>query len=115
MKKSFQMLLISLLACSMMSNATRAQQYNESSDFSYALKLYNEAFYDIAAQQFASFINRYTSSERQADARYYLGDALFRIGEIDNARIEFQALAVGSPDHSRAPQAWIKVGDCYRP
>lgn len=114
MKKSFQMLLISLLACSMMSNATRAQQYNESSDFSYALKLYNEAFYDIAAQQFASFINRYTSSERQADARYYLGDALFRIGEIDNARIEFQALAVGSPDHSRAPQAWIKVGDCYQ-
>ena len=90
-----------------------AQQYNESNDFSYALRLYNEAFYDIAAQQFSTFINRYPSSVQQPDARYYLGDALFRIGEIENARIEFQALAVGSPDHNRAPEAWIKVGECY--
>ena len=30
-----------------------AQQYSESNDFSYALKLYNENFYDVAAQQFS--------------------------------------------------------------
>ncbi|HQV34096.1 MAG TPA: hypothetical protein PKV71_19565, partial [Calditrichia bacterium] len=54
-----------------------AQQYSESNDFSYALKLYNENFYDVAAQQFSTFINRYPNSERQADARFYYADALF--------------------------------------
>ncbi len=91
-----------------------AQQYNESNDFSYALKLYNEGFYDVAAQQFSSFINRYPGSERLPDAHYYYGEALYKLHEIQDARIEFQSLAVGFPDHKRAPQAWIRVGECYQ-
>ena len=59
------------------------------SHFSYALKLYNENFFDIAAQQFSIFINRYPGSERLPDARYYYGDALHKLGDIENARIEF--------------------------
>lgn len=91
-----------------------SQQYNESNDFSYALKLYNEGFFDIAAQQFSLFLKRYPGSERLADARYYYGDALYKLNDIENARIEFQGLAVSFPQHSRAPQAWLMVGDCYR-
>jgi tol-pal system protein YbgF len=94
-----------------LTNLAVAQQ--ESNDFSYALKLYNEGFYDIAVQQWSNFVSRYPNSERQPEARYYLGDALQKLGEIDNARIEFQALAVSYPDHQRAPQAWYRVGECY--
>lgn len=90
-----------------------AQQYSESNDFSYALKLYNEGFYDVAAQQFSTFINRYPASDRQADARYYYADALYKLEDLDNARIEFQALAVGYPEHSRAAQGWLMTGQCY--
>ncbi len=92
---------------------TGAQPYNESNDFSYALKLYNEGFYDISAQQFSNFVNRYPGSERLPEARYYLGEALFKLNEIDNARIEFQSLAVSFPEHKRAPQGWYRVGECY--
>ena len=91
-----------------------AQQYDESNDFSYALKLYNEGFYDISAQQFSVFINRYPGSERLADARYYYGDALYKLNDVDNARIEFQGMAVSFPEHKRSPQAWLMVGECYR-
>ncbi|NOX35991.1 MAG: tetratricopeptide repeat protein [Calditrichaeota bacterium] len=90
------------------------QQYNENNDFSYALKLYNEGFYDIAAQQFSLFINRYPQSNRIPDAKYYLADALFRTGDVENARIEFQSLAVSFPKHPRAPEAWMRVGECYQ-
>ena len=90
-----------------------AQQYSESNDFSYALKLYNENFYDVAAQQFSTFINRYPNSERQADARFYYADALFKLGQFDNARVEFQGLAVGFPENARAPRAWEMVGKSY--
>ncbi|MGH1363950.1 MAG: tetratricopeptide repeat protein [Calditrichia bacterium] len=90
-----------------------AQQYSESNDFSYALKLYNEGFYDIAAQQFSTFINRYPASDNMGDARYYYADSYYKLGEIDNARIEFQGLAVGFPDHPRAAEGWLRVGECY--
>ncbi len=91
-----------------------AQQYNESNDFSYALKLYNEGFYDIAAQQFSLFLHRYPESSRIPDAKFYLADALFRTGDVENARIEFQSLAVSYPKHPRAPEAWLRVGECYQ-
>lgn len=89
------------------------QQYNESNDFSYAIKLFNEGFYDIAAQQFSAFVNHYPSSDRLADAKYYLAESLYRIKDYQNARIEFQSLAVTFPDHERAPQAWKMVGELY--
>jgi tol-pal system protein YbgF len=90
-----------------------SQRYGESDDFSYALKLYNEGFYDIAAQQLNLFIDRYPSSERIPDAKYYLGLSLFKSEDFENSRIEFQSLAVTFPDHKRSPEAWHKVGESY--
>lgn len=90
-----------------------SQQYNESNDFSYALKLYNEGFYDISAQQFSSFINNYPSSDKLAEATYYLADALYKLKDLENSRIEFQSLAVSYPNHSRAPLGWKMVGEIY--
>lgn len=91
-----------------------AQQFSEGSDFAYALKLYNEGFYDVSAQQFSTFMNRYPGSDRLADAQYYYADALFKFGDVENARIEFQSLAVSFPQNSRAPEAWMQVGACYQ-
>ncbi|GAB4332041.1 MAG: hypothetical protein Kow0037_09130 [Calditrichia bacterium] len=93
--------------------ALQAQGFQESNDFSYALKLYNEGFYDISVQQFSVFMGKYPRSERLPDAQYYKGMALFQLKDFENARIEFQSLAVGYPEHQRAPEAWQKVGECY--
>ncbi|GAB4373318.1 MAG: tetratricopeptide repeat protein [Calditrichia bacterium] len=109
MYKKVAILLLVLMSISLLF----AQRYQESDDFSYALKLFNEGFYDIAAQQFNLFVNRYPNSERLPDARYYQAQALYHLGEFYNARVEFQAFAVGYPDHRWAPEAWQKVGECY--
>jgi len=90
-----------------------SQRYGESDDFSYALKLFNEGFYDIAAQQFQLFANRYPNSDRLPDAKFYQALSLFNLNDLENARIEFQSLAVSFPDHKRAAEAWEKVGECY--
>ncbi len=108
LKKISILLLIGVMAASVFS-----QRYGESDDFSYALKLFNEGFYDIAAQQFNLFVNRYPDSERLPDAKYYLALSLYNVEDYENARIEFQSLAVSYPDHNRAPEAWQKVGACY--
>jgi tol-pal system protein YbgF len=109
MYKNLTVLLISI----MLVQTLTAQRYGESDDFSYALKLYNEGFYDIAAQQFNLFVDRYPGSERVPEAKYYLGQSFFQAEDFEKARLEFQSMAVTFPDHSRAPQAWQKVGDSY--
>ena len=113
MKKFNVKIFLLILSMLLFSNGM-SQQYNESNDFSYALKLYNENFYDIAAQQFSIFINRYPGSERLPDARYYYGDALYKLGDIENARIEFQGMAVSYPENSRAPEAWLMAAPMQR-
>src|SRR4030042_3924323 len=89
------------------------QRYGESDDFSYALKLFNEGFFDIAAQQFNLFVDKYPASDRVPEARFYLGLSLYNSKDYENARVEFQDMAVRFPDHDRAAEAWVKVGDSY--
>ncbi|RMF59428.1 MAG: outer membrane protein assembly factor BamD [Calditrichaeota bacterium] len=104
--------IFSLLLFTALVSTIQAQQ-DENSDFSYALKLYNEGFYDVAAQQFSTFINRYPGSEQLPDAHYFYGQSLLKLNDLENARIEFQELAVTFPEHERAPEAWKLVGYCY--
>ena len=106
-------LLVLLFMIMVPTAAIQAQAYNESKDFSYALKLYDENFYDVAAQQFSSFITRYPDSDRIAEAHFYHGNSLFNIEDFEQARIVFQNLAVTFPDNQRAADAWRRVGESY--
>ena len=94
-------------------NFAYAQQRSESDDFSYALKLYNERFYDLAAKQFSRFVNNYPGSNKVAEAGYYSGMSLFYLKDYENARIEFQRVAVDFPRHDRSADSWFMVGECY--
>ncbi len=89
------------------------QSNSESNDFSYPLKLYNEAFYDLAASQFIKFYNKYPNSPKAGDARYYAGMSYFNLEMYPEARIEFQSLAIEHPNHPKAPEGWFKTGQCY--
>ncbi len=106
-------MLILLISLNILVNGF-TQRYGESDDFSYALKLYNEGFYDIAAQQFNLFVDKYSNSDRLPEAKYYLGLSLYNVKDYENARIEFQSMAVSFPEHSRAPEAWRRVGESYQ-
>ncbi len=91
-----------------------AQQRSESDDFSYALKLYNEKFYDLAAQQFSRFVDNYPGTSKVAEAGFYGGMSLYYLLQYENARIEFQRVAVDFPRHDRAAESWYMIGECYQ-
>jgi tetratricopeptide (TPR) repeat protein len=101
------------MLCILLFLQIHAQKKSESDDFSYALKLYNEKFYDLAAQQFSHFVTNYPSSGLLDEAGYYTGMALFAIEEYENARIEFQNVAVNFPDSKKAAESWFMVGECF--
>lgn len=107
MKKIFGLLLIVFAGFQIL-----FAQNRESDDFSYPLKLYEQAFYDLAAQQFVKFYNTYPQSEKADDARYYAGLSLYKINEFEKARAEFQALALEFPKSPFAAEAWFFVADC---
>lgn len=108
-KKILSVFLLALL----ISQPLRAQQKSENDDFSYALKLYNEKFYDLAAQQFSRFVNNYPASNMRPEAGYYTGMSFYELADYENARIEFQSVAVDFPNHKRAADSWYKIGECY--
>jgi len=90
-----------------------AQQRSESDDFSYALKLYNEKLFHLAARQFSRFSTNYPGSNKLPESGYYSGMALFFLNEYANARIEFQRVAVDFPRHDRAAESWYMIAECY--
>lgn len=90
----------------------RAQDNTESNDFSYPLKLYEQEFYDLAAQQFIKFYNKFPSSSRVPEAKYYAGMSFYNVKRYSEARAEFQTLAIEYPKSSRAADAWLMVGRC---
>jgi len=94
-------------------NPVYSQEQSESDDFSYALKLYEEKFYDLAAQQFIRYGNNHPGSEKLDEAGYYAGMSLYQLGEYKDARIEFQAVAVNHPKSQKAPESWFMIGECY--
>ncbi len=93
--------------------ALAAAQSNSGNDFSYAVKLYEQKFYDLAAQQFVRYYNTYPNSNNVDEAKYYAGMSLFHLKDYVKARVEFQSLALEYPKSPRAAEAWYKVGLCY--
>jgi len=89
-----------------------AQVERESSDFSYAIKLYSQQFYDLAAQQFIKFYSTYPQSPKAAEARFYAGESYFKLKQYARARREYQSMALEFPKSDRAVEAWLKVGEC---
>jgi len=94
------------------SSSIFAQSELESSDFSYPLKLYNQKFYDLAAQQFIKFYTNYPNSSQADQAHYFAGMAFYKSDKFNKARIEFQSLAVGFPKSEKAAEGWLKTGVC---
>jgi len=107
MKKMVLSILILISFC-------YAQTGNENNDFSYALKLYDQKFYDLAAGQFAKFYRSYPDNSKAPEARFLAGMSNYHIKEYDKARIEFQALAIQFPKDKQAAEGWYKAGECSR-
>jgi tetratricopeptide (TPR) repeat protein len=114
MKKIAAHYILMIISCFMLGIYTLSAQMNsESDDFSYALKLFDEKFYELAAKQFSRFVNRYPNSNRVAEAAYYTGLSLYNINDYANARVEFQGVAVNYPSSTRAAESWYMMGECY--
>ncbi|MCK5078215.1 MAG: tetratricopeptide repeat protein, partial [Calditrichia bacterium] len=90
-----------------------AQEKSESYQFSYALKLYNEKFYDLSSQQLSQYITRFQGEKQVPDAHFYLAKCYEHLSKNDLAIIEYKKLALDYPRHPKAIFAWQQSGELY--
>ncbi len=87
-----------------------AAQSSQANEFSYALKLYQDKFYDLAIKEFDSFAKKYPNSAQTADALFYLGLSYKQYKQNDQALQVFRRTAIDFPNYLKADEAWMEVG-----
>ncbi len=106
-------ILFLILLAFILFRPSSAQDSKENADFKLAVNLYNDKMYDLAIEQFRSFISLYPASQQGIDARFYLGLTQEKLGKYDDARLTFQNFALAYPDNAKAPEAWMNVASEY--
>ena len=77
-----------------------------------AVQLYQNADYDLAADQFAKFMAQYPKDAHAPDAQYGLAESDFAKGSVKDALAAYDALIARFPGSAKAPDARLRRGDC---
>ncbi len=80
-------------------------------DYLYARKLFEERYYDLAAEQLERCLRDFPSLTDADEAQFMLGEAYLRSGDPDRARAAFLRTAIVYPESPHAPEALFKVGE----
>lgn len=79
-------------------------------EYLYARKLFDEKYYDLAAEQLERVLRDYPSISEAEEAHYLLGEAYLKAGDFEHSRAAFLRFAITFPKSPRAPEAMFKVG-----
>ena len=83
-------------------------------DFIFAQKLYTDGYYDLAAEQFADFIEKYPDDSRLSLAYFMRGKALFELEDWNQARAAFLRVALEFSQSKQAPEALYLSAHCQK-
>ena len=75
-----------------------------------ALRDYNAAKNDLAAQEFADYVKYYPNTDLAGNAYFYLADLEFRQGNYQQALKDYDQVLQNFPTGNKAPAAQLKKG-----
>src|SRR5262245_17318631 len=68
------------------------------------------ANYELALEEFRQYVEIYPSSELADNAQFYIGEILYRQKKLPVAAVEFERVAIMSPNGDKTPAALYKRG-----
>ncbi len=74
-----------------------------------AIDRFRNGDYKTAAQQFSTFISKYSGSALAPTAQFYLGSSLYAQKEYQSAINQLQVMVKNWPDNARAPDALLVI------
>lgn len=75
-----------------------------------ALSLYHAYKYKEAHNAFLDYLEKEPKGEMVPNARFWLGDCLFKLREYELSILEYQKVVADFPKHDKAPAALLKQG-----
>ena len=95
------------------SHASDTSKFNAEQYYNYVYQLYNDGDYEMAIQEFQSFLLQYSGSAFNDDAQYYLGMTYFKRGQYLLSAYEFSKLIRNIPASPFVPDAQFMLGESY--
>ena len=84
---------------------------DEKRDFEAAFVLFRKGDFAASAKEFAQFVKVYSASGYKPSALYWLGSAKFARRDFNEAIAHLKGLVNDFPNHARAPEAMLTVGN----
>jgi tol-pal system protein YbgF len=86
----------------------------ETKEYEAALNLFKSAKYKESASAFESFLKTYPASAFQANAHYWLGNALFQLKDYRRAMDAFRKVSTAWPKDAKAADAMLGLSNCQQ-
>jgi len=80
-------------------------------DYNMAAWLYGTQKFDLAAEEFRAFLQKYPNHEKVADARLGLARSLRHLGKNEEAIAALEELRKAAPNYERMPEALFYLGE----
>ncbi|MBX9791515.1 MAG: tetratricopeptide repeat protein [Pirellulales bacterium] len=97
------------VALAIVAQAARAEPADD--QYAVAAGHYAQGRWQLAVDEFSRFLKDFAGHSRQAQAQFYLAEALVQLERYDEARTSFKALLANHPEHRSAAQARFRSAE----
>ncbi|MGB2867457.1 MAG: tetratricopeptide repeat protein, partial [Bacteroidota bacterium] len=89
---------------------TTSPSVSEEQDFTFASGLYRDGLYQLAAEQFEKFLEKYPRSLRGADAQFLTAESYFHLAQYLRSANEYSRFIRAFPQSQTVDDAWFRIG-----
>jgi len=82
----------------------------EEQDYAFAFGLYSDSLFQLAGQQFESFVQKYPKSIKRQDAEFLGAECLFQSLQFQSAITKYIQFIQNNPTSRYVPAAYLKLG-----
>jgi TolA-binding protein len=82
----------------------------EEQDYAFAFGLYSDSLFQLAGQQFETFVQKYPKSIKRQDAEFFGAECLFQSAQYQSAAAKYNEFIQNNPNSKYVPEAYLKLG-----
>ncbi len=109
--RNFRCSLLAFVAVALTTGAHKAWAEPADDQYAVAAGHYAQGRWELAVEEFDQFLKDHGRHDRQAQAHFYLAEALMQLERYDDARPHYQALVEHDPKHRYAAQARFRSAE----
>ena len=85
----------------------------EEQDYAFAFGLYSDSLFQLAGQQFETFVQKYPKSIKRQDAEFFGAECLFQSAQFQNSVSKYNEFIRNNSASKYVPEAYLKLGQTF--